>query len=104
MSKSLGNLVFVSDLLKEWDPQAVRLAVLAHHYRTEWSWEDDLLPVASERLARWRQAGPGDAALEDVRAALDDDLDCPRALAAIDGAAAAGNGVSAAAALLGVPL
>ena len=33
MSKSLGNLVFVGDLLKEWEPAAVRLALLAHHYR-----------------------------------------------------------------------
>src|SRR5947209_11472741 len=60
MSKSLGNLVFVSDLLKEWDPAAIRLAVLAHHYRTPWDWSDDLLVVASERLERWRaRAGAG---------------------------------------------
>ncbi len=39
MSKSLGNLVFVGDLLKEWDPAAVRLALLAHHYRTDWDWQ-----------------------------------------------------------------
>ena len=38
MSKSLGNLVFVGDLLKEWDPMAVRLALLAHHYRSDWDW------------------------------------------------------------------
>src|SRR3954451_15968164 len=38
MSKSLGNLVFVSDLLKEWDPAVIRLAVLNHHYRTPWEW------------------------------------------------------------------
>ena len=43
MSKSLGNLVFVRDLLKTWDPVAVRLAVLAHHYRSDWEWHDDLL-------------------------------------------------------------
>ena len=40
MSKSLGNLVFVSDLLDEWDPAAIRLAILAHHYRTPWEWND----------------------------------------------------------------
>ena len=102
MSKSLGNLVFVSDLLKEYDPSAVRLAILGHHYRTAWDWDDGLMPAAAERLERWRSAGNGDGALEDVRAALDDDLDTPRALAAIDAAVAAGQGVSRAATLLGV--
>jgi len=104
MSKSLGNLVFVSDLLKEWEPDAVRLAVLAHHYRPGFDWGDDLMPAAAARLERWRQAGPGEAALDEVRDALDDDLDTPAALAAIDAAADAGRGASRAAALLGVPL
>src|SRR5690606_23821228 len=40
MSKSLGNLVFVSELLKRNDPRAVRLALLPHHYRTPWEWHD----------------------------------------------------------------
>jgi L-cysteine:1D-myo-inositol 2-amino-2-deoxy-alpha-D-glucopyranoside ligase len=102
MSKSLGNLVFVSELVKEWDPMALRLAVLAHHYRTPWEWDDGLLPVAAGRLERWRAAGPGEGALAEVRAALDDDLDSPAALAAVDQAAAAGRGVSQAADLLGV--
>ena len=56
------------------------------------------------RLERWRGAGEGDAALDEVRAALDDDLDVPAAVAAIDAAVAAGQGVSAAAELLGVTL
>ena len=41
MSKSLGNLVFVSELRKEWDTRAIRLAAVAHHYRTPWEWDDD---------------------------------------------------------------
>jgi len=102
MSKSLGNLVFVGDLVKEWDPAAVRLAILANHYRWDWSWEDDLMTTATARLDAWRTAGTGSAALEEVRAALDDDLDTPRCLAAIDAAAARSEGVSEAAALLGV--
>jgi L-cysteine:1D-myo-inositol 2-amino-2-deoxy-alpha-D-glucopyranoside ligase len=104
MSKSLGNLVFVSELRKEWDPRAIRLAALAHHYRTPWEWTDETMPQATARLASWLGAGGGDAGLEEVRAALDEDLDTPRAVAAIDAAAAAGGGVSAAAALLGVDL
>lgn len=104
MSKSLGNLVFVHDLRKEWDPAAIRLAVLAHRYRDSWEWNDGLMPAAARRLETWRRAGTGDAALDEVRAALDDDLDTPAALAAIDRAAAARGGVSEAAGLLGVPV
>ena len=61
---------------------------------------------AGDRLARWRGAGAGDgsAELDEVRAALDDDLDTPRALRALDEAAASGRAVDAGAALLGVPL
>jgi L-cysteine:1D-myo-inositol 2-amino-2-deoxy-alpha-D-glucopyranoside ligase len=102
MSKSLGNLVFVHDLLKDWEGAAIRLAVLAHHYRSDWDWYDSLMPVASARLAAWRASGAGTGALAEVRAALDDDLDTPSALAAVDRAAAAGEGVATAAALLGV--
>ncbi len=102
MSKSLGNLVFVSDLLKDWEPAAVRLALLAHHYRESWEWEPSQMSVAAERLERWRAAGPGEAALDAVRAALDEDLDTPAALAAVDEAVAAGGGASMAARLLGV--
>jgi L-cysteine:1D-myo-inositol 2-amino-2-deoxy-alpha-D-glucopyranoside ligase len=102
MSKSLGNLVFVHELLKEWEAPAIRLAVLAHHYRGSWDWTDDLMPEAAVRLQRWRASGPGTAGLAEARAALDSDLDTVGALAAIDAAAAAGGGVSEAAALLGV--
>ncbi len=103
MSKSLGNLVFVSDLLKEWEPAAVRLAIISQHYRTAWEWDDTLLPAAAARLAAWRAAGTGAGALDEARAALDDDLDTPAALAAIDAASSTG-GVSEAGALLGVAL
>ena len=102
MSKSLGNLVFVSDLVKEWDPMAVRMAIVSRHYRTSWEWQDELLPDAAERLERWRAAGEGDGGLEEVRAALDADLDTPGAVAAVDAAARSGKGVSAAADLLGI--
>jgi L-cysteine:1D-myo-inositol 2-amino-2-deoxy-alpha-D-glucopyranoside ligase len=102
MSKSLGNLVFAEHLLKEWEPAAVRLACLASHYRPGWDWTDELMPTAAARLEQWRAAGAGTAALDEVRAALDDDLDTPGAIAAIDAAVAAGRGASHAAALLGV--
>jgi L-cysteine:1D-myo-inositol 2-amino-2-deoxy-alpha-D-glucopyranoside ligase len=57
MSKSLGNLVFVSALRSAGtDPMAIRLAILAHHYRQDWDWTDDGLAAAEVRLARWRLA------------------------------------------------
>jgi L-cysteine:1D-myo-inositol 2-amino-2-deoxy-alpha-D-glucopyranoside ligase len=57
MSKSLGNLVFVSSLLAGGvDPMAVRMALLAHHYRSDWEWTAAVLAGAGTRLARWRAA------------------------------------------------
>jgi L-cysteine:1D-myo-inositol 2-amino-2-deoxy-alpha-D-glucopyranoside ligase len=57
MSKSLGNLVFVNRLLADGvDPMAVRMALLAHHYRSGWEWTDAVLGDAQARLARWRSA------------------------------------------------
>jgi L-cysteine:1D-myo-inositol 2-amino-2-deoxy-alpha-D-glucopyranoside ligase len=107
MSKSLGNLVFVDALRKEWEPMAIRLAIVEHHYRTEWEWDDDLMPRSAKRLDAWRGARDGtggDDVLTEVRLALDDDLDTPRAVAAIDDAVDRGADVRPAAALLGVVL
>ncbi len=104
MSKSLGNLVFVSELRKTYDPRAIRLGVVTHHYRTEWEWHDDLMPDAAARLERWLAAGAGDGALTEVRQALDNDLDTMTAVAAIDDAVERGLGVDQAALLLGVDL
>ncbi|GAA4592989.1 cysteine--1-D-myo-inosityl 2-amino-2-deoxy-alpha-D-glucopyranoside ligase [Planotetraspora phitsanulokensis] len=90
MSKSKGNLVFVSKLRPAADPMAVRLALLAHHYRSDWEWTQEQLEQAEERLARWRAAvgrasGPdGLAVLAAVRERIADDLDAPGALAVID--------------------
>ena len=56
MSGSLGNLVFVSELRKLWDPMAIRPVPLEEHYRTSWEW-DDLCMTAAERLSAWRSAG-----------------------------------------------
>ena len=105
MSKSLGNLVFIDQLRKEYDPRAIRLAVLEHNYRHHWSWDDALMPRAAARLDRWMGASGrsgNERALDDVRAALDDDLDTPGALAAIDAAVDGGRRIDEAAALLGV--
>jgi L-cysteine:1D-myo-inositol 2-amino-2-deoxy-alpha-D-glucopyranoside ligase len=111
MSKSLGNLVFIDALRKEWEPAAIRLAIVGHHYRTEWEWDDELMPAAAAQLERWRRAavatgGGGTGVLDAVRNRLDHDLDTPGAFAAIDAAADAGDGdgIAAAADLLGIVL
>ena len=95
MSKSKGNLVLVSRLREAGvDPMALRLALLAHHYRTDWEWTDADLSAAEERLARWRAAVPSasrdraEELVHAVRAALADDVDAPGALAAVDAWAA----------------
>ncbi|HLU27100.1 MAG TPA: cysteine--1-D-myo-inosityl 2-amino-2-deoxy-alpha-D-glucopyranoside ligase [Glycomyces sp.] len=91
MSKSLGNLVFVSKLRAEdVDPAAVRLALLAGHYRSDRQWSHAVLAEAELRLGRWREACsrelavPAGAMLTAVRDRLADDLDTPGALAAVD--------------------
>ncbi|WP_370248514.1 cysteine--1-D-myo-inosityl 2-amino-2-deoxy-alpha-D-glucopyranoside ligase [Nocardioides sp.] len=91
MSKSRGNLVFVSALRNsDIDPMAIRLALLRHHYRSDWEWQDAELFDAVDDLARWRRAlalGAGAPAAPVVTAVLDavaDDLDAPTATAAID--------------------
>ena len=106
MSKSLGNLVFVDKLRTEFDPRSIRLGVIEHHYRREWEWEDGLMPRNHNRLVDWLGSVGGTASdvLDEVRDRLDDDLDTPGAVAAIDAAASAGHDVSGAAALLGVRL
>ncbi|MEV6103635.1 cysteine--1-D-myo-inosityl 2-amino-2-deoxy-alpha-D-glucopyranoside ligase [Streptomyces sp. NPDC051940] len=91
MSKSKGNLVFVSQLRRDdVDPAAIRLALLSHHYREDWEWTASVLERAQERLAHWRAAvsrpdGPAaEPFVEQVRDALADDLDAPAALEAVD--------------------
>ncbi|AGP30769.1 cysteine--1-D-myo-inosityl 2-amino-2-deoxy-alpha-D-glucopyranoside ligase [Corynebacterium terpenotabidum] len=94
MSKSLGNLVFVSKLTAAGhDPSAVRLGLYVHHYREDRDWSDAVLDAAEARLARWRDAAavadalPVDIAaplVGAVRQALADDLDTPTVLHLID--------------------
>ena len=107
MSKSLGHLVFIDALREEWDPRAIRLGIISHHYRTEWEWHDNLMPSSNERLARWKANVGGDddgALINAVRAALDNDLDTPHACSQIDAAVSEGKDATAAAALLGIDL
>ncbi|MEB0307505.1 cysteine--1-D-myo-inosityl 2-amino-2-deoxy-alpha-D-glucopyranoside ligase, partial [Cryobacterium sp. 10I1] len=120
MSKSLGNLVLVSALRAGGtDPRAIRLALLAQHYRSDWEWTTDSLSAAEARLEAWTNAfgrATGDTTAADgtvdedlvddvntdavanadevivaLRAALVNDLDTPAALRILDAAAEAGT-------------
>jgi L-cysteine:1D-myo-inositol 2-amino-2-deoxy-alpha-D-glucopyranoside ligase len=91
MSKSKGNLVLVSKLRAAGEePAAIRLAILAHHYRSDWSWTDQEFAAAKDRLARWRKArdaapaGSAAALVAAMRVELANDLNAPGALAAVD--------------------
>ena len=94
MSKSRGNLVFVSKLIEAGhDPMAIRLAIMSHHYRGDWDWSAESLSAAEQRLAQWRHAadaadqpGPqtGELVVQAVRERLANDLDSPGAIAVID--------------------
>ena len=101
MSKSLGNLVFVRALLDGGtDPRALRLALLAHHYREGWEWTDADLERAEARLAAWSAIGSfpenasGKPLVDALRQTLSDDLDTPGAIALIDARVAEGFSLS----------
>src|SRR5690606_41627332 len=101
-----GSLPFGDKLRTEWDPMAIRLALIEHHYRVEWEWDEELMPRNERRLSAWRASAGGDPGdlLDVVRERLDDDLDTPGAVAAVDAAAERGESTRAAADLLGVRL
>ncbi len=91
MSKSLGNLVFVSALRNsDIDPMAIRLALMRHHYREDWEWTDAHLWQAVDDVTEWRRAlalgagAPAAPVVEEILAALADDIDAPRATAVVD--------------------
>jgi L-cysteine:1D-myo-inositol 2-amino-2-deoxy-alpha-D-glucopyranoside ligase len=91
MSKSRGNLVFVSELLAAGnDPMAVRLAVMSHNYRADWDWTANTLESAAARLADWRAAvaasSPGSASLPGGPTSLPGSLASSRSGAPSDGA------------------
>ena len=101
MSKSLGNVVLLNELLNNWDGEVIRFAMLSGHYRAPLDWTDDLLEQAKATLNRiygalrrvWGAEG-GNAADRGVRHALSDDLNTPIALAELSRLAGAANGAA----------
>ncbi len=87
MSKSLGNFVTIHDLLQEWPGEAIRLAMLTTHYRQPTNWTEKGLVEARRTLDHWQELtaeAPGGSPLcADVLEALEDDLNTPKAFAAL---------------------
>ncbi len=93
MSKSLGNLLMIRDLLTTWSPDALRLYLASHHYRQEWAFDRAELERAAERVERVRgalQVAGGNGAklapepqVQAFEAAMDGDLDAGRAVGAL---------------------
>ncbi|WP_404313369.1 cysteine--1-D-myo-inosityl 2-amino-2-deoxy-alpha-D-glucopyranoside ligase [Agrococcus terreus] len=117
MSKSLGNLVLVSRLREAGArPAAIRLALLAHHWRVDWEWHDEELEAAEQRLDRWAawaRTPNDDPSLQDsivpwLRVTIASGLDTPAALQAVDDfvlrAPADEGSIAAIDALLGIDL
>jgi L-cysteine:1D-myo-inositol 2-amino-2-deoxy-alpha-D-glucopyranoside ligase len=94
MSKSLGNLVMIRDLLEDWSPDALRYYLASHNYRESWSFDPARLAEMAMRADALCQAmnvegvfgSPIDVTpiIDRFAAAMDDDLDTPGALAALD--------------------
>jgi L-cysteine:1D-myo-inositol 2-amino-2-deoxy-alpha-D-glucopyranoside ligase len=98
MSKSLGNLVFVRQLLDHVPGASVRLLLAGHHYRTSWTYDAEELQAADARRARYEEALNASGGLDPDESAeyqrqfrdrIDDDLDTPGALRVLDLAASA---------------
>ncbi len=98
MSKSLGNVVLLKDLLKEWDGEVIRLALLSGHYRMPLDWTPDLLAQAKATLDRvygalgrvW-EAPDIAPEVDRIKRSLNDDLNTPEALAELSRLAATAN-------------
>jgi cysteinyl-tRNA synthetase len=89
MSKSLGNLTLVSDLLKKYSADAIRMALLNHHYRYPWECFPEDLQVATETVGLFQQVrslvgeqtgGTNSLLHGQFTAAMDNDLNTPQAL------------------------
>jgi L-cysteine:1D-myo-inositol 2-amino-2-deoxy-alpha-D-glucopyranoside ligase len=95
MSKSLGNLVMVRDLLEGgWSANSIRLLMARHHYREEWTFKEPELVSARESVERLekalsiqggtREPVNADGALREFCIAMDNDLDTPAAVAVLE--------------------
>jgi len=94
MSKSLGNLVTIKDVLKRYSADALRVFVLSSHYRSPLTYSEEALEASERGVERLRQvktstilsgshSSRADEFREKFAEAMDDDFNTPRALAAL---------------------
>ncbi len=110
MSKSLGNVVTVEDLLAQgWHGEVLRLALLSAHYRQPLEWTETLLEQSKAKIEKWRRllgpfpSGQRPAPHPDVVAALADDLNTPAMLAALSAIESDAESLLGSLAFLGLP-
>jgi cysteinyl-tRNA synthetase len=88
MSKSLGNMLFASDLLKKYSPNTLRWVLLSHHYRTPWEFEDQMADEAEKITSQFDsfdKSSQFDSQLfEKLCAFTETDLQIPQALQMIE--------------------
>lgn len=98
MAKSVGNLVFLADLLDHVDGATLRRYLLSHHYRSSWSHDEERLTEAAGATKLWRDAADSTGVDEELaarfHAAMVDDLDTPAAITVLDQAARSGAGTT----------
>jgi cysteinyl-tRNA synthetase len=97
MSKSLGNIKLVNDILKKYSGNVIRLSLLSSHYRQPMDWSEKILEQSKKTLMRFRKVTSKyqvrkngkniikDKNMEEFLDALYDDLNTPKALAIING-------------------
>ncbi len=87
MSKSLGNFITINELLKDWPGEVIRLTMLGTHYRQPVNWRLNGLSEAQKTLDHWydliADVGDGEISCADSLAALEDDLNTPKAIATL---------------------
>lgn len=97
MSKSLGNMIFVSDLLKKYSANTIRIFLLSHHYQIPWNYEEKEFKESTEITKLLKTvAKPSGLSLKQTKAelpdffsALDNDFNTPRAIKVLTKAASA---------------
>lgn len=84
MSKSLGNLVLVADLLKKYSDNAIRLMLLLHHYREPWEYQEEMMEKAQEIVEglekKFKEAQDYSSETDSLLSELEEDFDTPAAL------------------------
>ncbi|HSX40989.1 MAG TPA: cysteine--tRNA ligase [Candidatus Saccharimonadales bacterium] len=97
MSKSLGNLVLVSDLLKNYNANSIRWLILQNHYRSAWDYTDEKIELAAQEFSAIQKVLKSNSAVhnktleKEIEVAMDDDLNIPHALEIIKKAARTGQ-------------